>query len=260
MKLCSLYSGSSGNCIYVGNDRTHLLVDAGVSGTKVVSALWHIGITPNQLDGILVTHEHTDHIQGVGVLSRKYDLPIYATEKTWLAMEKKVGQVSIKNMRQIQAGMDFYIHDVDISPTSIPHDAVDPVCYHFMHQGKKVGVCTDLGYMPKSVYDTICDCDALLLEANHDLDMLNAGSYPFELKRRISGKLGHLSNETCANTLVRLAGRVRQVLLGHLSQENNTEDVALSTIQSILMENGISAKDMGVAVLKRQQHSPIYLV
>lgn len=260
MEICSLHSGSSGNCIYVSGKDTKLLVDAGVSGTKVIKSLEGMGVLPSEINGILITHEHTDHIQGAGVLSRKLDLPIYATSKTWEAMSKKIGDVSLKNMREIEAGKDFYVGNVDVTPYSIPHDAVDPVAYNFMCGGKKIGICTDLGYMPKDVFTSIKDCDVLLLEANHDLEMLKCGAYPFELKRRISGKHGHLSNETCGNALVDMVDNVRSVMLGHLSRENNTEELAYITIMGILKKAGIAEKDMSVEVLKRDMHSKIYKV
>ena len=244
----------------MGNDNTHLLIDAGLSGKRVLSSLEEIGVDPMALDGILVTHEHSDHIKGVGILSRKLDLPVYATTKTWEAMESKLGDLSAKNMRDIQAGMDFYIKDLDISPVSIPHDAADPVFYSVMTGGRKMSVCTDLGYVTRSVFNAISDADALLLEANHDLDMLRAGRYPEQLKRRIAGRSGHLSNETCGKCLSQVAGTVRQVLLGHLSQENNTEQKAHSTIKQILTDNGIGDSDMNVDVLHREVRSHIYII
>lgn len=260
MEVCSLFSGSSGNCTYVCAGDTKLLVDAGMSGTKIIKALGEIDVKPEELNGILVTHEHSDHIQGVGILSRKLDIPVYATAKTWEAMSKKVGNISLKNTREIEADKDFYIASLDVTPYSIPHDAADPVAYNFMYKGKKAGVCTDLGFMPKEVFGRINDCDILLLEANHDLDMLNSGSYPFELKRRISGRRGHLSNDTCGNTLVKMAGKVKSVMLGHLSKENNTEELAFMTITEILKSNGISSDDMSIEVLKRDCRSKIYNV
>lgn len=260
MEVCSLFSGSSGNCTYVADGDTKLLVDAGMSGTKIIKALDEIGVKPDELSGILVTHEHSDHIQGVGVLSRKLDIPVYATAGTWNAMASKIGDVSLKNTREIEAGHDFYIGNVDITPYAIPHDAAAPVAYNFMCKGKKAGVCTDLGFMPRQVFENIRDCDVLLLEANHDLDMLNSGSYPFELKRRISGSKGHLSNETCGKTLVNMAGKVKCVMLGHLSKENNTEELAFMTITEILKSSGITSRDMSVEVLKRDCRSKIYNV
>ena len=260
MEVCSLFSVSSGNCTYICAGDTRLLVDAGMSGSKIINALSEIDVSPNEIDGILVTHEHSDHIAGVGILSRKLDIPVYATEGTWNAMASKIGNVSTKNTREIEAGKDFYIGTVDITPYSIPHDAAAPVAYNFMYKGKKIGVCTDLGFMPKDVFCRINDCDVLLLEANHDLDMLNSGAYPFELKRRISGSKGHLSNETCGNALVKMAGKVKSVMLGHLSKENNTEELAFVTITEILKGQGITSKDMSIEVLKRDCRSKIYNV
>lgn len=260
MEVCSLFSGSSGNCTYISDGDTKLLVDAGVSGTKIIKALEEIDVRPQDIKGILVTHEHTDHVQGVGVLSRKLDVPVYATGGTWQAMEAKIGNVAFKNTIEIEAGTDFYIGNLDITPYAIPHDAASPVAYNFMAGRKKVGVCTDLGFMPKQVFDNIRDCNVLLLEANHDLDMLNSGAYPYELKRRISGSKGHLSNETCGKTLAMIADKVKYVMLGHLSRENNTEELAFMTISEILKSNGITQADMNIEVLKRDCRSKIYNV
>ena len=260
MEVCSLFSGSSGNCTYISDGDIKLLVDAGMSGSRIIQALEEIGEKPSDLDAILVTHEHLDHIKGVGVLSRKLDIPVYATSGTWEAMSKKIGDVALKNTMEIEAGKDFYIGNMDITPYAIPHDAASPVAYNFMSKGKKIGVCTDLGFMPKQVVERIKDCDVLLLEANHDLDMLNSGSYPYELKRRISGSKGHLSNDTCGKALALIADKVRYVMLGHLSKENNTEELALLTITDILKNQGITEKDMNVEVLRQDFRSKIYNV
>lgn len=260
MEICSLFSGSSGNCTYITDGKTKLLVDAGMSGTRILKAMEEIGVKPEELNGILVTHEHSDHIKGVGILSRKLDVPIYATAGTWNAMSSKIGDVSLKNTREIEAGKDFYIGNIDVTPYAIPHDAAAPVAYNFMCKGKKVGVCTDLGFMPKQVFESIKDCNVLLLEANHDLEMLNSGSYPYDLKKRISGSKGHLSNETCGHTLAKMADKVKYVMLGHLSQENNTEQLAFVTIRDILNEQGITPEDMSIEVLRRDCRSKIYNV
>lgn len=260
LKFCPLFSGSSGNSTYIGNDDTHLLIDAGVSGKNIENALKQIQVNPYKIDGILVTHEHTDHIKSVGVLSRKFGIPIYATNKTWQAMDKKIGEINLKNVRYFDPNQDFYIKNMDITPITIPHDAADPVCFNFFSQGKKAGICTDLGYMPKNIQDSLKNCDVLLLESNHDLNMLQAGSYPYNLKCRISGKNGHLSNETCGNILASLAQTVGMVTLGHLSRDNNTADVALQTVTSILSENGITEKDIVVSVANRDRISKMYVI
>ncbi|HZK34177.1 MAG TPA: MBL fold metallo-hydrolase, partial [Bacillota bacterium] len=194
IKVCSLFSGSSGNSTYLGTEKTHILVDAGLAGKNIIAGLSDVGVDGSELKGLLITHEHTDHIRGAGVLSRRFDIPIYANEKTWAAMESRIGKVQPSNIRVFDNNMDFYIQDINVQAYEIPHDAVDPVGFSFYCNNKKISITTDLGHTNNKLIKTVMDSDMVILEANHDIDMLKSGPYPPMLKRRILGRKGHLSN------------------------------------------------------------------
>ncbi len=253
LRFAPLLSGSSGNSLYVGAGDTNLLVDAGVSLVRLLPQMQAAGLDPRDLDGILVTHEHSDHVAGVGVLSRKYDLPICATQGTWVGMAKKIGKIAPQNVRVIEAHRDFYLGRLNIMPFSIPHDAADPVGYSFNLGGIKCAVATDLGCIRPGWMDEVAGCDVLLLESNHDVDMLHAGRYPYDLKKRILGKRGHLSNDDCGRACVELVKRgVRHIILGHLSHENNHPDLALLTVESALRTAGIEpGVQVGLSIARR---------
>ena len=253
LRFAPLLSGSSGNALYIGAGETHVLVDAGVSMAKLLPQMRDAGLNPEALDCILVTHEHADHVQGVGVFSRKFDLPICATAGTWAGMEKKIGKIAPKNVRVIEAGRDFYMGRLNVMPFSIPHDANDPVGYSFRLGGIKCAVATDIGCLRQGWLDEVAGSDVLLLEANHDVDMLMAGGYPYALKRRILGNRGHLNNDDCARAAVELARRgVGHIILGHLSGENNHPDLALLTVEMALRAEGIvPGVHMGLSLARR---------
>lgn len=262
-KFCSLFSGSSGNASYIGTEKTHLLIDAGFTGRKIEQALKDIDIDPSMLDGILITHEHTDHVQSAGVLSRRYDLPIYANEATWEAMEDKLGNISIKNIRIFDSDRDFYIKDINIQPYSIPHDAADPVGFCFFHGRNKISIMTDLGHTNSKIIKTVMDSDLIVLEANHDIDMLRGGTYPWPLKRRILGRKGHLSNKDAGLALVEMVkgSKLTHVLLAHLSKENNIPHLAYETVVSILEDYGIrNGEDIVIDMTHRDRASNFYQV
>ena len=206
MRLVSIASGSSGNCIYVGNDHTHLLVDVGLSGKRTEAGLNEIDLTLSDIDGILITHEHIDHIGGLGVLARKYGIPIYATRGTFegIRITKSVGEVDGALFHPIEAELPFLIGDLEIDPMSVSHDAREPVAYRFYEHEKKAAILTDLGTYDQRIVDALQGFDILFLEANHDVNMLQVGSYPYPLKQRILGEKGHLSNESCGRLLSRL--------------------------------------------------------
>ena len=248
MDFAPLFSGSSGNATYVRIDDTRLLVDAGLSGARIAAELQKMDVEPGMLDALLVTHEHADHIAGIGVLSRRYHLPVYATQGTWEAMEGKVGRVDPCNRRVIPAGQDFYLNQVGVTPFPIPHDAAEPVGYAFTARGVKVAVATDLGHLSDSWMDQLTGCDLLLLESNHDVEMLKAGRYPYDLKRRILGRRGHLSNEDAGRAAVELVARgVKRILLGHLSRENNFPELAYRTVLQQLEDAGQQPSALEVA-------------
>lgn len=244
IKLCSLFSGSSGNATYIGTDSTHVLIDSGLSGIKVKNALKSIGVGPRQIDAIVITHEHSDHIQSAGVLSRELDIPIYANGKTWEAMEDKIGVISPQNIRLFYNDMDFYIKDINISPFSIPHDAADPVGFCFYYGNKKISIATDLGHTNRRIINKINDSNIVVLESNHDIDMLNQGTYPQTLKNRIMGTRGHLSNTDAGKVATELVkGDVTHLLLAHLSKQNNIPRLAYETVSSILESEGMVVGD-----------------
>lgn len=241
MWFCSLYSGSSGNCLYVGSPTTNILIDAGMSGKKIVGSLNEIGISPKEIDGLLVTHEHIDHIRGVGVLSRMFDIPIFANISTWASMKNSIGKIKEDNIRVIGPGNNFNIGDIDILPYKTPHDAADPMGYCFLNGGKKVSIATDIGHMNESVLENIKGSDLLLLESNHDLEMLKFGPYPYLLKRRIMSDVGHLSNDAAGEAILKIFGsKFMTVVLGHLSQQNNYPELAYRTVLLILEKSGIT--------------------
>ena len=234
MELCSIASGSSGNCIYVGTDATHLLVDVGISGKKTEAGLNSIGQSLKNIDGILVTHEHSDHICGLGVLSRKYHIPIFSTRGTIDAIKRSssVGKIEEELFVPIKADENFRIKDITIEPMHTSHDAADPVAYRMRYENKKIAIATDLGTYNEYTVECLKGMDFLFLEANHDVKMLQVGPYPYQLKRRILGDRGHLSNELSGQLLKRIAHeKLQGVVLGHLSKDNNIPELAYEAVR-----------------------------
>ena len=237
MRMCSIASGSSGNCVYVGSDATHLLVDVGISGKKTESGLEELGISGGDLDGILITHEHADHISGLGVLARKYEIPIYATRGTIEAVRqmKSMGSIDQELWVEVKEDQRFTIKDLTVNPLRISHDAAQPVAYRISYGSKRVAVCTDLGVYNDYTVECLKGLDAILLEANHDVESLSSGPYPYYLKKRILGRLGHLSNEDAAKFAVTLAENgANEIILAHLSLENNTPAMARNAVEQAL--------------------------
>lgn len=258
MRFCPLCSGSSGNATYLEAGNARLLIDAGLSCKRITELLSRIGVTPNTLSAILVTHEHSDHVRGVNVLSKKYDLPVYANGETWSAMRKDVPDVAPKNICVFSSDSDFYLGGARIHPFSIPHDAAHCVGYTVTAGGHKVGICTDLGHADARILSILSGCELLLFEANHDVDMLMAGSYPYPLKKRILSGSGHMNNEDCGEAIVKLYPTgVRNVILGHLSRENNYPELAMVTVRAALEEAGIADK-VNVAVALREEPTGVF--
>ena len=259
-RFSPLFSGSNGNSILVEMDDTHILIDAGVSGSRIVHALETQGVTPGMIDGILITHEHSDHVQGAGILSRKYDIPLYATRGTWAAIAARMGRLSPSNVRELRAFEDFYIGRMSVMPFPLPHDAAEPVGYCVACGGRRVAVATDIGHIKGDWLEAIVKCDLVLLESNHDVNMLKAGRYPYELKRRILGNFGHLSNEAAGHVAVKLAeSGVGHIVLGHLSGENNFPELALRTVMDALEAEGFRpGVDVGLDVARRDEPNGAY--
>ena len=195
MDILSLRSGSRGNASLVSGGNTKLLVDCGVSGKSVTSALADVDVYPEDISAIAVTHEHIDHIAGIGVMMRRYHIPVWANAATWTAMESQVGKIDKSLVNIFDNDSSFEIGEIGVKPFSIPHDAADPVGYSFMCGDEKVAVATDIGELKKDLFEAIRGSKTVLLESNHDVNMLEIGKYPPQLKRRIRGKLGHLSND-----------------------------------------------------------------
>lgn len=242
MKFCSLYSGSSGNSIFVASGETKLLVEAGLSAKKIIEALCSIGEKPSDISAVLVSHEHSDHIRGAGILSRKFNLPIYASEGTWRGMEQMIGPVLECNKKVFLSYAPFDIGDITVTPFPIPHDANEPVGYSFSTCGKKVTIATDIGHISMELLNNFINSDLLLLESNHDLEMLKVGPYPWPLKKRIAGEHGHLSNDAAGEVIAYMAEKgTKQFLLGHLSKENNFPELAYQTVCNALCEKKLQA-------------------
>ena len=261
MKFCSLYSGSSGNSIFIASDNTRVLIDAGLAGKKIDEALKHIGEEASSIDGIFITHEHIDHIKGVGVLSRKYDIPIYANDNTWAVMEKNIGKIKEHNIRIMDRRSSITINDLEIRSFNIPHDAIAPVGYTVSSAGKNASVVTDFGVFTEEIRDNIIDSDIILLESNHDVNMLRMGPYPYKLKLRVLGENGHLSNEDCGSAIVSLLknDKKKQIVLGHLSGTNNHPDLAYQTVVDVLSANGIRPGD-DVILQLASRHNPSEII
>ncbi|MGN1167662.1 MAG: MBL fold metallo-hydrolase [Lachnospiraceae bacterium] len=262
MRLCSIASGSSGNCIYVGDEHTHLLVDAGISKKRVEQGLCKLDVKGKELNGILVTHEHIDHIQGLGVFCRKYEVPIYATKGTIEGIKKcnSLGKLPEGILHEVQIDKNFTLGSLDILPFAISHDANEPSGYRIEDGTKAMAVATDLGTYDDYIIKRLKNLNAVVLEANHDIHMLEVGPYPYPLKRRVMGDKGHLSNESSGRLLCDiLHDKLQSVILGHLSKENNYEQLAYETVKlEITMgDNPYRGEDIPIMVAKRDTVSDI---
>ena len=262
MRLCSIASGSSGNCIYVGDENTHLLIDTGISKKRIEAGLEALDVKGEEINGILITHEHVDHIQGLGVFSRKYEVPIYGTKGTIEGIRKcsNLGKITEGLLHEIKTDEDFELGDIKIHPFRISHDANEPSGYRMENSTKAVAVATDLGKYDEYIVENLKDLNAIVLEANHDIHMLEVGPYPYPLKRRVMGDKGHLSNELSGRLLCDiLHENLEYVILGHLSKENNYEELAYETVKlEITMGNNpYKGEDIPMMVAKRDTISKI---
>lgn len=260
IKFCSLSSGSDGNCQYIETENSRILIDAGFSGKKIEGLLSSIGICPTTLDGIFVTHEHIDHSRGVGVLSRRYDLPIFANNNTWIGMNNTIGKITEKNTKIFTTDDYLDIKDITVNPILISHDALEPVGYIIFYKKVKISIITDTGWVNHNIISKIKNSNFYLMESNHDVDMLYNGSYPWSLKQRILSKRGHLSNDDAADVLGEvLSGNGETVLLAHLSQDNNRPDLAYETVRNSIMSLGLDVdNDMCLELSFRDKATKIY--
>lgn len=259
IRFCSLYSGSSGNSLYVEGSDSKILIDAGVSGKKIEEGLASLGTFPNEIDAILITHEHSDHVSSIGYLSKKYDIPVYASSRTWSQLEEQSIKMKSSNRMTFETDNWFSIGSLDIIPFKIPHDAIEPCGFSILGEGKKITVATDIGHINNYLFDNMVESDLLFLESNHDIEMLRCGRYPWFLKRRILSQTGHLCNEDAANTIVRLVvSGMKKFFLGHLSTENNFPELALQTATNVLDEIGVTiGSDVFLEVAPRYAPSTV---
>jgi phosphoribosyl 1,2-cyclic phosphodiesterase len=235
-----LASGSTGNAIYVESGNQRFLVDAGLSGKQMDALFAQIGREMKSLSGILVTHEHSDHIKGLGIVARKYKLPIYANEKTWKAMDGLIGEVPVEQKFTFDMETVKSFGGLDIESFGVSHDAAEPMFYVFHQDGKKLVLITDTGYVSDRMKGIISDADAYVFESNHDVQMLRMGRYPWNIKRRILGDYGHVSNEDAALAMSEVIGdRTRRIYLAHLSQDNNMKDLARMSVAQTLESRGV---------------------
>lgn len=262
MRFVSIASGSSGNCIYVGSENSHILIDAGISARRIEQGLNEIGLKGSDLDGIFVTHEHSDHIRGLGVLARKFEKPIYGTRETMEEIERatSLGKFDTSLLTPVLPDTEMDVGDLTIRPFRVDHDAANPVAYRIKQGRKSVAVATDMGHYDQYIIDNLQNLDALLLESNHDVRMLETGPYPYYLKRRILGDHGHLSNENAGRLLCQiLHDGLKHIFLGHLSKENNYEELAYETVRLEITEGETpyNAMDFSISVAGRDRMSEI---
>lgn len=253
-KCCSLYSGSSGNSFLVQSNHAKILVDAGVSSKKIETALATLDINPSEIQAILVTHEHIDHTKGLGVLSSKYNIPIYANEKTWDSI--KSDKILSTNKRFFTNDKKFDIEDLNILPFSTPHDAADSCGFNIFHSSKKISIATDLGNMTKDVFKHLENSSLIMLESNYDVNILKYSHYPYRLKQRIASPIGHLENCMAGKTISHLINTgLKNAVLIHLSKENNFPELAYKTVLEELEKSKFSVSDINISVAPRDTPS-----
>lgn len=239
LRFSVLASGSTGNAIYVETDDQKWLIDAGLSGKKIEHCFEQVNVPPQDLNGILVTHEHSDHIKGVGILARRYNLPVYANAKTWHAMESALGTLTLDQKFHFEVGETKAFGSLDVESFGVSHDAAEPMFFSFHHEGRKLSVVTDTGYVSERIKGVTKDSHTFVFESNHDMDMLRMGKYPWNVKRRILGDEGHVSNVDAGLALADiLTDKGADVYLAHLSLDNNMKDIARMTVQQTLEEKG----------------------
>lgn len=257
--FCSLYSGSTGNCLLVQTDETKILIDAGVSQKKIMTALASFNVNIEDIDAILVTHEHSDHVQNVGSLSKRYDIPVYCNIETLNAMPVQKEKISDENRIIFTPNKKFKINDIEIQSFQIPHDAANPCGFNLFHDDKKISIATDIGHMDNNLLDKLKKSSFILLEANYDPDILKYSKYPFQLKQRILSPIGHLSNESSGKTITELTTKygLKSAMLGHLSKENNFPELALKTVTDELQNKNVTTKDVTIQVASRDYPSKL---
>lgn len=253
LNFCSLYSGSSGNSLFIETENTKILVDIGLSCKKIEDALTSIEESPNSIDAILITHEHSDHIKGLSTISHKFDIPVFATRETFDAMPLQTEKISNKNINYFSPNEKFNINDLEITPFSIPHDAANPCGFTINNSKHQLSIATDIGHMTNDIVKHLEGSELLLLESNYDIEVLKCCKYPFHLKSRIAGSTGHLSNTMSGKTISYLLknGNLHTALLGHLSKESNFPELAYQTVIDELLSNNCNTESINLSVASR---------
>lgn len=254
-KFCNLYSGSSGNCSFVESDNTKLLIDCGVSSKKIEEALNSINVNLSDINGILITHEHSDHVQALGTICKKYNIPIYATSSTFTNINKNIPD-NIKN--SFKNNEKFEIGDIKIFPFKIPHDAADPCGFNLFNNNKKLTIATDIGHIDNKIMHNLDESDFLFLEANYEPNMLRCSRYPYSLKMRILGPNGHLSNDEAGVTISELVKcGVHNIMLAHLSEHNNFPELAYQTVIDEIISKNIDTDKLKLLVADRYKPNDV---
>ncbi|MBR3254615.1 MAG: MBL fold metallo-hydrolase [Clostridia bacterium] len=254
LNFCSLYSGSSGNSLFVQSENTKILIDCGVSCKKVQEALNALDVDPTSIDAVLITHEHSDHVKGLGTFSKKFDVPIFANQETLDNMEAQTSKILDKNIHKFKVTDKFNIGDLEINPFSISHDAANPCGFNIFKDNKKISIATDIGTMDVKTVKHLEDSIFVLLESNYDPDILKCSPYPYLLKRRIAGPAGHLPNKEAGKTISHLMNSGLQcAMLGHLSKENNFPELAYKTVAEELIANNQSENAISLSVASRTE-------
>ena len=264
MGMMPIASGSSGNCIYLGTEDTHVLFDAGISRKRIEEGLNTAGLSLKDIDAIFVTHEHSDHIQGINMMVKMFDTPVYATGGTLdaIRLKDKKGIMSMNHLFEVHADEPVSMGAITVMPFSTSHDAADPVGYTLTAEGHKTSIATDLGKYDDYTIDHLKDTDVLFIEANHDISMLEAGKYPYKLKRRILSEYGHLSNEDSGSLLCKVINKnLKYAFLAHLSKENNYPQLAFEAVKCQLWEEmGLKDLDFDLSVAKRDEPSKMVVL
>ena len=247
-----------GNCLYVESDNTKLLIDAGVSLKKIEKGLDTINVSPSSIDGILVTHEHSDHIQSLGNLSKKFNLPVFANSETFDAMPKQTDKISTENINKFKIKQKFSINDIEITPFAIPHDAANPCGFNISCNDDKISIATDIGHMTNEILKQLEGSKFVLLESNYDTEVLKLSKYPFSLKQRIAGPNGHLSNEIASKVInYLLHDNLKIAMLGHLSKESNFPELAYQTVVNELINSNSDVSKLSLSVASRNEPSKL---
>lgn len=259
MYLCPLFSGSSGNATLVETGGARILVDAGKTCSCLEAALRCAGIPPETIQALLITHEHIDHVRGAGVFSRRYGVPVYANAGTWEGMSPLIGEVAPQNVRVFATEHGFFLRETVVLPFKTPHDARESVGYRFECGRRSMAVMTDIGHADPLLLEHAAGCDLVLIEANHDPELVHSCRYPYPTKQRILSDRGHLSNENAGLALVRLyTTGVRRAILAHLSRDNNFEELALSTVREQLRLADIPDGAFALSVARRDEVTGLF--